>query len=60
MNADLDRPKYAVVPLNDLLEHDDYSSDCLCSPKTEIINGHLLFIHNSFDGREQWEGAHDV
>ncbi len=49
-------PTRAVVPLDDLYPHDDYSPDCACNPKTEILEGdQLLIIHNAFDGREIFE-----
>jgi len=30
-------------------------SDCACSPKIEIEDGEMIFIHNSYDGRELLE-----
>jgi len=46
-----------VVPLNDLLSHNTDSSECRCDPKIEVDGGHLLIIHNSYDGREDGEFA---
>jgi hypothetical protein len=41
-----------VLPVNDSEEH-ILDSTCSCNPQIENAeNGHLLVIHNSFDGRE--------
>lgn len=40
-----------ILPINDLKEHEE-SSTCECSPTLEIENGEMIFIHNSYDGRE--------
>ena len=47
-----------VIPLNDLIEHDD-SSDCVCGPTVEHVpadggDGWVL-THHSLDGRERHE-----
>jgi hypothetical protein len=45
----------AVVPINDLVEHDDFSEDCVCGPKLVLVeNGHgdeWLIVHAALDGR---------
>lgn len=45
-----------VYPLNDLDNHivegDGDGASCPCNPKIEIHGADLLYIHNSFDGRE--------
>ena len=46
-----------VIPLNDIMPHDEESTVCPCEPKLEIIDGEMLLIHNSFDGRELKEKA---
>lgn len=46
------KPIYHVVPLDDIYPHKE-SKDCLCYPKIEE-DGKLI-IHNSFDGREDYE-----
>ncbi len=46
-----------VLPINDVLEHDEYGEECLCSP---IVTEDDLVIHNSFDGREHFEEDHDI
>lgn len=40
-----------ITPVNDLEEHDQ-SSTCKCLPSVEFVNGEMIIIHNSFDGRE--------
>ena len=42
----------SVLPLNDLMPHDEFETTCPCEPSLEIINGEMLLTHNSFDGRE--------
>jgi len=43
-----------VTPLNDLKEHEE-ATTCECCPTLEIVNGEMILIHNSYDGREQKE-----
>jgi hypothetical protein len=46
-----------TVPVNDLIEHDTATDDCVCGPEAEAVErddgsfGWLL-IHHSLDGRE--------
>ena len=42
----------SVLPMNDLMPHDEFETTCPCEPSLEIINGEMLLTHNSFDGRE--------
>ena len=41
-----------IYPINDLKEHNIFSTNCECNPKIEIHNGVMLVIHNAFDQRE--------
>ncbi len=46
-----------VFPVNDLIEHDTDSDDCLCGPTTEAVHDDeggfgWVVIHHSLDGRE--------
>ena len=43
-----------IIPLNDLKEHEEESA-CSCCPSMIIENGEMIFIHNSYDGREALE-----
>lgn len=44
-----------VIPIDDIKEHSELPY-CSCKPKVQIVEyGGMLIIHNSFDGREQWE-----
>jgi len=40
-----------IIPINDIKEHDELST-CECCPSLEFENGEMIFVHNSFDGRE--------
>lgn len=51
-----------VLPINDLIEHENEGADCLCGPTVELVNADdgtvgTLVIHNSLDGREAEEAA---
>lgn len=50
-------PTVHVVPINDLIEHDDIGDDCVCGPTTEPVkadDGYVGWVitHHSLDGRE--------
>lgn len=60
---------YHVLPENDAKEHSEYCMNignmlqcgCLCRPKHEKqSNGNIIVIHNSFDGRENFEPDNKV
>jgi len=63
---------YHVYPVDDLEEHNLKGFSCACrpvikSPQEEILTRRkamsyrsVLVVHNSFDGREGLEMAHDV
>lgn len=53
-----------VVPVNDLKEHivecifppiGDLYCNCECKPRIEEAGTGLIVVHNSFDGRENFE-----
>ena len=51
-----------VYPINDLIEHDLESDDCICGPKHVAVkrdDGSIgwCVVHHSLDGREQREPA---
>ncbi|WP_282824171.1 hypothetical protein [Gulosibacter sediminis] len=51
-----------VTPVNDLIEHDETSEDCVCGPETlpmECEDGSINWVlaHHSLDGRELKEEA---
>lgn len=48
-----------VYPLDDTEEH-ELLSTCKCEPRLEIVNGTMIFIHNSFDGREGVEITNEI
>jgi hypothetical protein len=48
-----------IIPVNDLEEHEE-SSTCKCGPKVLHENGNMIFVHNSFDGREAVERANEI
>ena len=49
-----------VYPLNDLQEHITTGTDCLCSPRIEVIGATLIIVHNSWDHREIVEQAIEI
>lgn len=45
-----------ILPVDDLLEHDEEGSDCACLPHVEAVprdDGSMgwLIVHNAWDGR---------
>jgi hypothetical protein len=48
-----------VLPVNDLIDHDDVGDDCVCGPAVEHVPSDTgdgwLITHNSLDGREKDE-----
>lgn len=48
-----------IVPLNDLKEHTQ-DTTCECNPAIEESHGHIIVIHNSYDGREGVELANEI
>lgn len=49
-----------VLPVADLVEHEDEGDDCICGPTTEPVpaaDGSMgwLIVHHSLDGREKRE-----
>ena len=48
-----------VLPVNDLKHHTE-NTTCECSPKVEHINGNMVVIHNSYDGREIIEQVNEI
>lgn len=49
----------SILPCNDIEEHEE-SSTCKCEPIVEFVNGEMLIIHNSFDGREGVEWVEEI
>lgn len=43
-----------ILPINDIKEHTE-DSTCECRPTIEVVNGEIIIIHNSYDGREMKE-----
>jgi hypothetical protein len=53
-----------VLPVGDLIEHEDEGTDCVCAPTVEPVpddDGSMgwLIVHHSLDGREHAEPDHD-
>jgi hypothetical protein len=49
-----------VVPVADVIAHDDEGVDCICGPDVEYLIGRegrhgKLITHHSLDGREMYE-----
>jgi len=49
-----------ILPINDIQKHEEESTTCACKPRVEFINGEMLIIHNSFDGRELEEQINEI
>lgn len=47
---------YHVYPVDDLIEHDRSTEDCVCIPRVEAVDTddgtNWLYVHHSLDGRE--------
>lgn len=43
-----------VVPVDDLRDHAE-TVDCWCCPTVEIAGAGCMVVHNSMDGREDFE-----
>ncbi len=50
---------FHVMPVNDLKEHSE-SHTCCCVPTLKNESGNVIVLHNSFDGRENFEWDNDV
>lgn len=48
-----------VLPINDLKPHSETGTSCECLPKVKQVEGGVIIVHNSWDGREITEGAVD-
>lgn len=49
-----------VLPVNDLIAHEDVGDECPCGPRTEVVKRHdgsvgWVIIHHSLDAREASE-----
>lgn len=50
-----------VLPVNDLIEHEDVGEDCVCGPDVELVVSDVdgsdgwVVKHHSLDGRELLE-----
>ena len=44
-----------VIPVDDLIAHEDEGDDCPCGPDTKYVEGGKVIVHHSLDGREQSE-----
>jgi hypothetical protein len=47
-----------VMPVDDLREH--VFENCPCNPRIEVVGATLIYIHNSWDGREYVEQVEDL
>lgn len=44
-----------VLPVNDLIEHEDEGDECVCGPDVTFVEGGKVITHHSLDGREGHE-----
>ena len=47
-----------VMPVDDLKEH--LLENCPCKPRIEVVGANLIYIHNSWDGREFVEQVEEM
>lgn len=50
---------FHVTPVGDLKCHID-DSTCECNPSVQLVEGEMICVHNSYDGREGLELANEV
>ncbi len=43
--------RYHVVPLDDLVGHEETGDDCVCGPHVEFFAKGLVVVHHALDGR---------
>lgn len=48
-----------IVPVDDIVDHNTYSDECICGPDFEWVEGTKMVLHHSLDGREHFEEGHD-
>ena len=48
-----------ILPVNDIDIHEE-SSVCKCEPDVKEVEGGILIVHNSFDGREGLEMTNEI
>lgn len=46
-----------VLPISDLVDHEDEGTDCVCGPAVECVQNEdgpdgWLIVHNALDGRD--------
>lgn len=44
-----------VLPVDDLIEHEDIGDECVCGPDVAFVTGGQVVTHHSLDGREEHE-----
>jgi hypothetical protein len=49
-----------TYPVGDLFEHNTESDFCPCTPRVENNGSTKHIIHNSFDGREDFEDITEI
>ena len=46
-----------ILPVNDYVEHCQKGRSCQCGPFALEVDGGVMVVHNSWDGRELYERA---
>jgi hypothetical protein len=41
-----------VLPIDDLKEHSENSTECECEPSLQFSGNSAIITHNAYDGRE--------
>ena len=42
---------FHVLPVDDLVEHEDQGDDCICGPHVEFFPRGRVVVHHALDGR---------
>jgi hypothetical protein len=45
---------YHVMPVDDLVSHEDTGDECICGPHVQYFSGGRVVVHHALDG-----GRHD-
>ena len=50
-----EKERFAVVPISDIKDHDDFNENCHCNPIVREEENEIVIIHNAYDPRELFE-----
>ena len=50
-----EKERFAVVPISDIRDHDDFNENCHCRPTVIEEDNGVVIVHNAYDLRELFE-----